>query len=64
MFALYYIKRYVFYTYTSYYLKIMYRLEYKAWEKYGFPHYLKVEFSYEIFCKVKWHKAKKGITIL
>lgn len=27
------------------------------------PHYLKVEFSYETFCKLKWDKAKNVITI-
>lgn len=28
----------------------------------GFPHHLKVECSYEKFCKQKWHKTKKMAT--
>lgn len=38
MFAFYYLERYIFKTYSdSYHLKIMYRLEDKAWVKYRFP---------------------------
>ena len=28
----------------------------------GFPHYLKVEHSYETFPKPKWYKAKKQLS--
>ena len=27
----------------------------------GFPHHAKVEHSDEIFCKLKWHTAKKKL---
>lgn len=30
----------------------------------GFPHYLKVEPSYEIFHKPKWCKAKKYLQLI
>lgn len=35
---------------------------FKNHQKYtGFPHYLKVECSYEIFCKLKWCEEKKHL---
>lgn len=30
--------------------------------KTGFPHYLKIEYAYETFHKLKWSKAKKQLS--
>jgi len=30
----------------------------------GVPRYPKVEHSYEIFCKLKWHRAKKQLPFI
>lgn len=30
----------------------------------GVPHYPKVEFSNEIFCKLKWYQAKRQLPLI
>lgn len=36
----------------------------KSSKKQVFPHYLKIEHSYETFCKLKWRKVKKQLPLI
>lgn len=39
-------------------------LKKKKKDNIGFPCYLKIERSYENFCKLKWHEAKSYLPLL